>query len=214
MVTAPSRPLVHSYDPGKDPMELVTTPLGDIMERWRADALLVGETSALTELIKQVHNDAVEEIADIEAREAKCAAREEACDARERAFGVTAANVVNFIGRAAALFDKLQEARADAKREAEPLALPPDNQGKLEDAVLPGEHTPGGELHVIPAKDLSSKASLRRQQMNFLPVARCTSKHQSPSPLRRTKPSFPTRSCRNLRSNSNQPLLNLIRTKS
>jgi hypothetical protein len=151
MVVAPQRPLVHSYDPGKNPMELVPTPSGP-MERWRADALLIGETSALTDLLKQVHSDAAEAIDDIEAREAKCASREEACAARERALGVTAAQVVNFIGRAAALFDKLQEARTDAERQqAEPIAHPPGSP-------VPGSddapaHTPGGELHVIQAKD-------------------------------------------------------------
>jgi hypothetical protein len=58
---------VHSYDPGKNPMELVDTPSGR-MERWRADALLVGETSGLTALSKQVQTDAVAVIDDIEAR--------------------------------------------------------------------------------------------------------------------------------------------------
>jgi hypothetical protein len=148
MVVAPSRPLVHSYDPGKNPMELVDTPSGK-MERWRADALLIGETSALTDLIKQVHSDAVEAIDDIEAREAKCAAREEACAARERALGVTAAQVVNFIGRAAALFDKLQEAKADAERE--PLAAPPGSPATSSPDDM--HVLPSGELHVIAPKD-------------------------------------------------------------
>ena len=56
MVTAPQRPLTHSYDPAKNPMDLVDTASGP-MERWRADALLVGETSALTEIIKQIQNE-------------------------------------------------------------------------------------------------------------------------------------------------------------
>ena len=47
---------MHGYDPGKNPMELVDTPSGR-MERWRADALLVGETSALTELSKQIRDN-------------------------------------------------------------------------------------------------------------------------------------------------------------
>ena len=38
MTTAPARPSVHSYDPGKNPMELNGTPSGK-MERWRAEAL-------------------------------------------------------------------------------------------------------------------------------------------------------------------------------
>jgi hypothetical protein len=69
MVVAPQRPLTHSYDPGKDPMEMVDTASGR-MERWRANALLVGETSALTEISKQVRDDVAEALTDIEAREA------------------------------------------------------------------------------------------------------------------------------------------------
>jgi hypothetical protein len=70
MTTAPARPPVHFYDPGKNPMELVGTPSGK-MERWRADALLVGETSALA----RVRDDSIAMISNISAREDALAGR-------------------------------------------------------------------------------------------------------------------------------------------
>jgi hypothetical protein len=82
MTVAPSHPPVHGYDPGKNPMELVDTPSGK-MERWRADALLTGETGALTQLNKQVRNDAAVILARQDAREASLNAREDAISARE-----------------------------------------------------------------------------------------------------------------------------------
>jgi hypothetical protein len=146
MVTAPARPLVHSYDPGKNPMELIDTPSGK-MERWRADALLVGETSALTELIKAIHNDSVSVHARYDAREAELNSRQDALDERERQIGVMAAQVVDMAGKASVLFDRIQKARADAERE--PLAHPPATE------AAPGDdtHIPSGELHAIAAKD-------------------------------------------------------------
>jgi hypothetical protein len=135
MVTAPARPLTHSYDPDKNPFELVDSPSGP-MERWRADALLVGETSALTELIKQVHNDSVSVHARYDAREAELNARADALDERERQIGVMAAQVADLAGQLSVRWDKLQKTRADQERE--PIAHPPDNQGKLPDSI-PGK---------------------------------------------------------------------------
>jgi hypothetical protein len=141
MVVAPSRPLVHSYDPGKDPMELIPTAAGP-MERWRADALLVGETSALTELIKDIHNDSVSVHARYDARELELQARSDALDQRERQVGVMAAQVADLAGRASVLFDRIQKARADQQEEplASPPGLPPDNQSKLQEGdAIPGK---------------------------------------------------------------------------
>ena len=50
----PQHPKAHSYYPGKNLMELIATPSGP-MERWRAVALLLGETSAAI----QARHDAV-----------------------------------------------------------------------------------------------------------------------------------------------------------
>ena len=160
MVVAPSHPRTHSYD-GENPFDLVDSPYGRI-ERWRAVALSTGEVSAMTVLSKQIQNDAMATIDDIEARETALAAREEACDAREKAHAVSVARFVDFVGRAAVLFDRIEKQRADAIAGAEPLATPPgtppDNQHKLpepsvESDVTPGQHTPGGELHVVAAKE-------------------------------------------------------------
>jgi hypothetical protein len=104
-------------------MELDDTPSGR-MERWRADALLVGETSGLTALSKQVQTDAVAVIDDIEAREEALSAREQACDERERAHAVSVAQFVDFVGKASVLFDRIQKARADQMEE--PIAAPPN----------------------------------------------------------------------------------------
>jgi hypothetical protein len=136
MTVAPSCPPVHSYDPGKNPMELVDTSSGK-MERWRADALLTGETSALTELNKQVRNDAATIHARLDAREAELNARADAISARERQHAVSVARFTDFVGRAAVLFDRIQKARADQKEE--PIARPPGdpaNPSKLPEPVL------------------------------------------------------------------------------
>jgi hypothetical protein len=69
MTVAPSHPPVHSYDPGKNPMELVATPSGP-MERWRADALLLSETSAAI----QARHDAVTTLDDLEQQKRELAA--------------------------------------------------------------------------------------------------------------------------------------------
>lgn len=82
MTVAPSHSPVHSYDPGKNPMELVDTPSGR-MERWRADALLTGEVSGLTALSEQVRNDGASIHAHLDAREAELNAREDSITARE-----------------------------------------------------------------------------------------------------------------------------------
>jgi hypothetical protein len=163
MTSAPSHPPVHAYSPGKNPMELVQTSSGNKMERWRADALLVGETSALTELSKQVRSEATETITDIEAREAALNARDDAISARERQHAVSVAQFVDFVGKASVLFDKLQKARDDAiAAEREPLAHPPGHPGdpsdpsKLPEPSLALENdtpAPDGSLHVIPAQE-------------------------------------------------------------
>ena len=93
MTVAPSHPPVHSYDPGKDPMELVATANGP-MERWRADALLLGETSAAV----QARHDAVTTLDDLEQQKRELAAGQAALaieratfDAEKRAFADQAA---------------------------------------------------------------------------------------------------------------------------
>jgi hypothetical protein len=154
MTTASSRPLVHYYDPGKDPMEMVETASGR-MERWRADALLVGETSALADISKQIRDDAIARMDAIEAREAQLNARDDAISAREKAHAVNVTNFTDFVGRAATLLDRLAQtkSRADAEAQAEPLATPPCSPGPGDDT-----HIPSGELHDISPKDPEQQA--------------------------------------------------------
>jgi hypothetical protein len=120
--------------------------------------------------IKQVHNDAAEEIADIEARERALAAREEACNARKKAHAVSVAQFVDFVGKASVLFDRIQQARADQERE--PIALPPDNQHKLPDLSLEveGDAIPGkapGNPPITDGDFLRLKHSVSTDQAEF-----------------------------------------------
>ena len=146
-------------------MELVDTPSGR-MERWRADALLVGETSGLTALSKQVQTDAVAVIDDIEAREEALSAREQACDERERAHAVSVAQFVDFVGKASVLFDRIQKARADQMEE--PIAAPPNEISQepqpslaLEADTVPGLTLPPASCTPSrPRKTLTLKATL------------------------------------------------------
>jgi hypothetical protein len=160
MTSAPKYPHVHSYDPGKNPMEIVDTSAGR-MERWRADALLVGETSAAT----QARHDAVAAINDLEQQKRDLAAGQAALainratfDAEKAAF---ADKAVSLAGRLSVEWDRMQKLRADQERaQEEPLAFPPGDPSKLpqpslelEDDATPGPHAPGGELHVVAAKE-------------------------------------------------------------
>jgi hypothetical protein len=124
MTKAPAHPPVHAYDPGKNPMELVDTPSGR-MERWRADALLVGETSAAT----QARHDAVTTLDDIEAQKRELAAGQAALaikratfDAEKRIFADQAAALA---GRLSVEWDRLTKLRTD--QQEEPLVVPPGN---------------------------------------------------------------------------------------
>jgi hypothetical protein len=148
------------------------------MERWRADALLVGETSALVELNKQVRNDAISALDELEQRERTVAEREARCDQHERELAATAARLSDEIGRAAEMWDRLEQASADQERQAEePLPAPPsepDDPPPGADAASPGDpdeppddpdtlpeppgeaddtHVPSGDFHDLPAKD-------------------------------------------------------------
>jgi hypothetical protein len=108
MTVAPSHPPVHSHDPGKNPMELVSTSAGR-MERWRADALLLGETSAAI----QARHDAVTTLDNIEQQKRELAAGQAALtieratfDAERRAFADQAAALA---GRLSVEWDRMQK---------------------------------------------------------------------------------------------------------
>jgi hypothetical protein len=159
MTTAPQHPPVHGYS-GEDPYELIPSPYG-VMERWRAAAMSTGEVSGLSALSDWVKNDTVAKLDGIEERERAVSAREDAISARERVHAVNVANFVDFVGKASALFDRLDKLHADQEREAEdPLTLPPGAPSEVskEPELAPEDdtHIPGGELHDIPAKALET----------------------------------------------------------
>lgn len=123
MTTAPAHPPVHGYD-GADPYETIPSKWGSL-ERWRVNALATGETSALTELSKQVRNDTASIVARQDARESSLNAREDALNARERELGVKTALVTELMGRVAVEQDRINKFKARVDAEQEPLATPP-----------------------------------------------------------------------------------------
>lgn len=136
MSTAPERPLMRPYS-GADPYEMIDTRMGK-MERWRAVAQETGELSALVELNKQIRSNSVGIAARLDARERDLNARADAINARELQHAVKVTQFVDFVGKAATLFDRLQKARADQAEE--PLAAPPgadpSDQNKPPEPVL------------------------------------------------------------------------------
>jgi hypothetical protein len=141
-MTTSSEALRVKYSDPVDPWQMLDdTPWGRI-PAWKAATLATGSMG----VFEQVRNDAAKaesRIAEITAREAELDARADAISARERQHAVSVARFTDFVSRAAALFDKLEKARADAERE--PLALPPDNQHKLPEPELKveGDAIPG-----------------------------------------------------------------------
>lgn len=133
MTTAPLRPYQHSYDPGKDPEEMLDTRIGRL-PRWQADALLLSETNAAV----RVRNDSVAKIDEVAERERVVTSREQAADTRERISDAREASLqaaAKTLNDAVDRFGELQ-ARADQQRAAEPQAKPP---GATSDAALPGD---------------------------------------------------------------------------
>jgi hypothetical protein len=137
---------------GNNPFEKIDTPLGT-MERWRAEAMLIGTTSGIQSFYQTFRSDAAE-------LEKKTAA----LDAKKSAVLSTVNKLLKFMSRVDELTSRVEELeakrRADEEQqrelEEEPLELPPDLD-RLQD--LPpskiGDDTtyqPGGELHSIAAK--------------------------------------------------------------
>jgi hypothetical protein len=138
---------------GKNPFAKVSTPLGE-MERWRAEAMLIGTTGGMQSVLQTVRDDAAE-------LEKKTAA----LDAKKSAVLSTVNRLLRFMSRVDALTSRVEaleaKHRADeaAQRdfEAEPLELPPDilEHQTLSTPTPIGDEAPppGGELHAIAAKE-------------------------------------------------------------
>lgn len=169
--TASSRALLR---PGQEP--LVDTVNGP-MERWRADALLLGETSAAI----QARHDAVTTLDDIEQQKRELTAGQAALaiepatfDAERRAFADQAATLA---GRLSVEWDRFQKIKADQEREPEePLEILPEEwrsaepepplalEGDNISGTSPGNASPG-EPSEASAEAGAEKASGYKQHL-------------------------------------------------
>jgi hypothetical protein len=121
----------HLYLNPENPNELIDSPWGKV-PAWKASTLATGTMGAYSEYIKQVRADATLAHDALNVREQAVTARQDAVTAREQA-------VVDLLGRASLLFDRLDkrlseaEARRDQAQE-EPLPHPPGpgDEGDLE----------------------------------------------------------------------------------
>jgi hypothetical protein len=138
---------------GKNPFEKVSTPLGE-MERWRAEAMLIGTTGGMQSVLQTVRDDAAE-------LEKKAAA----LDAKKSAVLSTVTRLLRFMSHVDALTSRVEalEAKHKAdeatqrKLDEEPIELPPDI-AEYQTRTPPSEigdetHQPGGELHSIASKE-------------------------------------------------------------
>jgi hypothetical protein len=137
---------------GKNPFEKVSTPLGE-MERWRAEAMLIGTTGGMQSVLQTIRDDAAE-------LEKKTAA----LDAKKSAVLSTVNRLLRFMSKVDALTSRVEafeaKRRADEEQqrefEEEPLELPPDldRPQDLPPSKIGNDetHQPGGELHSVAAK--------------------------------------------------------------
>ena len=154
-------------------MELVATPSGP-MERWRAVALLLGETSAAI----QARHDAVTTLDDLEQQKRELAAGQAALaieratfDAERRAFADQAATLA---ARLSVEWDRFQKIKADQEREPEePLNILPREWSQEPEPSLALEDAVPGEPSEAPEKkDQDPSGEFLREVPEFrMPVA-------------------------------------------
>ena len=118
------------------------------VEKWRADFILIGVTSGVEECLRetqarfdQVRADTAGFVNTLKDRERQVSAREDAVSARERA-------VLDLVGGASKLLDRLERHRADAEKFAEEPPLPPGEEPAQDELMQPCGH-----LHEVPAKE-------------------------------------------------------------
>ena len=144
---------------GNSPFETVDTPLGT-MERWRAEAMLIGTTGGMQSVLQTIRNDAAE----LEKRTV-------ALDAKKHAVLNTVNKLLSFMSRVDALTSRVEalEAKHKAdeavqrKLDEEPIELPPDFDRPQDLPPTPiGDetHTPGGELLALAPKDQEPSSEL------------------------------------------------------
>jgi len=161
MTHDPSRRLATAEEimNGNDPFETVDTPLGT-MERWRAEAMLIGTTGGMQSVLQTVRDDAAE----LEKKTVEL-------DAKKSAVLSTVNRLLRFMSRVDALTSRVEalEAKRKAdeavqrKLDEEPIELPPDldrPQGLPPSPIGDETHTPGGELHALAPKDQEPSSEL------------------------------------------------------
>ena len=148
--------LVDRVRDKRDPFEVIDTPIGK-MEAWRADTLYTGGISGLDACLQdtlarfdQVRADTANFVTTLQEREQQVSAREDAVARRERA-------VLDLVGGASALLDRLERHRADQERFAEEPATPPgditsgDPSGSHDNTdPAPGEEPPRETDDIVP----------------------------------------------------------------
>jgi hypothetical protein len=134
---------------GKNPFEKVSTPLGE-MERWRAEAMLIGTTGGIQSVYDTIRSDTASQAARADAEQARNALTAHLCDQiteLARRFDALEARLA-----AAEDARRADETTAAREFEEEPLALPPGDPpdpSLLEDAAS----APSGELHIVAPKE-------------------------------------------------------------
>jgi hypothetical protein len=152
MTHDPRLPTLEEIMKSKSPFDIIDTTLGK-MERWRAEALIVGTTSGVQSVYDAIRADAAASQARADATEARNALIEHLCE-----------KVDDFQRRFDDLEARLAEAedkrRADEqtqrKLDEEEIELPPDldRPQDLPPSKIGDEAAlPGGELHEIEAKE-------------------------------------------------------------
>jgi hypothetical protein len=146
-------PTIEQIMNGNNPFETVSTPLGT-MERWRAEAMLIGTTSGAQSVFQTIRDDAAE-----------LQKKAVALDAKKHAVLSTVNRLLKFMSKVDALTSRVEaletKRKADEavqrKLDEEPIELPPDI-AEYQTRTPPSEvgddtHQPGGELHSITAKE-------------------------------------------------------------
>src|SRR6516225_10785385 len=166
MVHDPHLPTLEQVMSRNDPFAIITTPLG-AMERSRAEAMLIGTTSAIQSVLQTVRNDAAE----LEEKTVEL-------DAKKHAVLSTVNRLLRFMSRVDALTSRVEafeaKRRADEAQqrefEEEPT-LPPDiheYQTRTPPAEIGDEtHTPGGELHAVAPKEEPDLADPKDHEDNI-----------------------------------------------
>jgi len=140
---------------GNNPFEKVDTPLGT-MERWRAEALIIGTTSGILDVYRTIRDDAASQAARADAEQAREALIEHVCE-----------QITELAKRFDALEARLNEAKdkrradeaAQRKLDEEEIELPPDlhEYQASEPPAKIGNDThqpqPGGELQAVKEDD-------------------------------------------------------------